>query len=97
MHNVCFAISLLFFFHYAQGHIHLFVDSVPTRLAKDKVLLQTVTTLHCATSRKVAGSTPYEVFEIFHSLNPSSRCMALRLTQPVTEMGTRVKAVGEQG
>jgi hypothetical protein len=44
---------------------------------------------HCATSRKVAGSIPDGVTEIFHWYNPSSRTMVLGLTQPLTEMSTR--------
>jgi hypothetical protein len=50
-------------------------------------------------SQKVADSIPDRVTEIFHSLNPSGRTMALGSTQSVTEMSTRdtswgVKAVG---
>ena len=57
---------------------------------------------HCATSRKVAGSIPDVVTGIFHWHNPSSRTMALELTQPLTEMSTRnifwgVKAAGAWG
>ena len=53
----------------------------------------------CATSRKVAGSIPDAVIEIFHSHNPSDSTMALGTTQPLTEMSTRsiywgVKAAG---
>ena len=40
---------------------------------------------HCATSQKVAGSIPDGVIGIFHLHNPSSRTMALGLTQPLTE------------
>ena len=43
----------------------------------------------CATSRKVAGSIPDDVIEIFHRHNPSDRTMALGSTQPLTEMSTR--------
>jgi hypothetical protein len=55
----------------------------------------------CATSRKVTGSIPDGV-EIFHWHNPSSRTMALGLTQPLTEISTTniswgVKAAGAQG
>jgi hypothetical protein len=39
-------------------------------------------------SRKVAGSNPDEV-DFFSLSNPSNRTMALRWTQPVTEMSTR--------
>ena len=42
----------------------------------------------CATNRKVAGSIPDGVTEIFHQHNPSDRIMALGLTQPLTEMST---------
>jgi hypothetical protein len=41
-----------------------------------------------ATSRKVAGSIPDEVIGFFNSPNPSSRTVALRSTQPLTEMST---------
>ena len=44
---------------------------------------------HCATSRKAAGSIPDGVTGIFHWHTPSSRTMALGLTQPLTEMSTR--------
>ena len=44
---------------------------------------------HCATCRKVAGSVPDGVIEIFHLHNPFDRTMALDLTQPLTEMSTR--------
>jgi len=44
---------------------------------------------HWATSRKVAGSIPESVDGIFHWHNPSGRTMALRSTQPLTEMITR--------
>jgi len=54
---------------------------------------------HCATSRKVAGSIPDGVNEIFHSYKPAGCSMALRSTRPLTEMSTRnislgVKAAG---
>jgi hypothetical protein len=44
-----------------------------------------------ATSRKVKGSYPDAVigFFFFNLPNPSSRTMALGLTQPLTEMSTR--------
>jgi hypothetical protein len=45
--------------------------------------------MHYATSRKVAGSIPDEVIGFFNQSNPSSRNMALGLTQPLTEMSTR--------
>ena len=44
---------------------------------------------HCATSRKVAGSISDGIIGIFHWHNPSSRSMALGLTQPLSEMSTR--------
>jgi hypothetical protein len=43
---------------------------------------------HYATSRKVAGSIPDGVIEIFRWHNPSGCTMALGLTQPLTEMST---------
>jgi hypothetical protein len=58
---------------------------------------------HCATSQKVAGSIPDYVIGIFHWHNPSGRTVALRSTQPLTEMNTRpvlpwgVKAAGAYG
>jgi hypothetical protein len=45
--------------------------------------------MHCATSRKVVGSIPDEVIGFFNSPNPSSRTMALGLTQPLREMNTK--------
>jgi len=41
---------------------------------------------HCTTS---TGSIPDGAIGIFHSHNPSSHTVALRLTQPLTEMSTR--------
>ena len=46
-----------------------------------------------------AGSIPNGVIAIFHWHDPSGRTMALRLTQPLTEMSTKniywgVKAAG---
>jgi hypothetical protein len=57
---------------------------------------------HCATSWKVAGLIPDSVIGIFHWHNPSGCTMALRSTQPLTEMSTRnipwgVKAASVQG
>jgi hypothetical protein len=42
---------------------------------------------HWATSRKVAGSILHCVTGIYHWSNPFGRAMALRSTQPLTEMG----------
>jgi hypothetical protein len=42
-----------------------------------------------ATTRKVAESIPDGVTEIFHWHYPPGPTMALRLTQPLTEMSTR--------
>jgi hypothetical protein len=42
--------------------------------------------MHCATSRKVAGSVPDRVIGIFHWHNPSGRTMALGSTSPLTEI-----------
>jgi hypothetical protein len=44
---------------------------------------------HYVASRKVTGLIPDEVIRFFNSPNPSSRSMALRSTQPPTEMSTR--------
>ena len=43
---------------------------------------------HCATSRKARVRFPMVSLEFFIWLNPSSRTMALGLTQPLTEMST---------
>ena len=43
----------------------------------------------CATNRKVTGSIPDGVIEIFHWHDSSDRTIALRSTQPLTEMSTR--------
>jgi hypothetical protein len=51
---------------------------------------------HYDTTRKVSGSIPDEVIEFFNWPNPSSRNMALGLTQPLTEMSTR-KLPGGKG
>jgi hypothetical protein len=53
--------------------------------------------LNCATNRKVAGSTPDGVIEIFHRHNPSGCTLALGLTQPLTEMNTRNISWGKGG
>jgi len=44
---------------------------------------------HCAITWKVMGLIPDGVIGIFHWHNPSGRTVALRLTQPLTEMSTR--------
>jgi hypothetical protein len=44
---------------------------------------------YCATNQEVAGSIPDGVMEFFIDINPSDRTMALRSTQPLTEMSTR--------
>jgi hypothetical protein len=44
---------------------------------------------YCATNQKVAGSIPDGVMEFFIDINPSDRTMALRSTQPLTEMSTK--------
>jgi hypothetical protein len=46
--------------------------------------------MHCARNRKVAGSFPVGVIGIFYLLNPFGCTMALRWTQPIREMSTRV-------
>jgi hypothetical protein len=43
---------------------------------------------YCATNQKVAGSIPDGVMEFFIDINPSDRTLALRWTQPLTEMST---------
>jgi hypothetical protein len=43
---------------------------------------------HCATSLKDSSSIP-DVIDLFNVPNPSSRTMALKSTQPVTEISTR--------
>jgi hypothetical protein len=45
---------------------------------------------HCTTIRMVVGSIPDGVTGTFHWYNPSGRTVALGLTQPLTEMSTRV-------
>ena len=54
-------------------------------------------TPHCATIRKVAGSTPDGITGIFHWHNPSARNVALRSTQPLTEISTRDTSWGGRG
>jgi hypothetical protein len=53
------------------------------------ISLTGVAVAQCATIRRVAGSIPDGVIGIIHWLNPSDRTMALRTTQPLTEMSTR--------
>ena len=50
---------------------------------------------HCTTARKVADSIPKFVIGIIHCHNRSGRTVALRLTQPLTEMSTRNISWGE--
>jgi hypothetical protein len=45
--------------------------------------------MNYATSQKITGSVPDKVIGFFNWPNPSSRSMALGLTQPLTEMSTR--------
>jgi hypothetical protein len=51
---------------------------------------------HYATNQKVVGMCPDEV-GFFHLPNPSSRAMALGLTQPLTELSTRNFPGGVKG
>jgi hypothetical protein len=50
---------------------------------------------HCATSWKVTDLVPDGIIRIFHSLNPSSGAMALGLTEPITEVSTRIISWGK--
>jgi hypothetical protein len=43
----------------------------------------------CATNQKVAGSISDGIMEFFIDINPSYRTVALRSTQPLTEISTR--------
>jgi hypothetical protein len=52
--------------------------------------------MHYATSWKVAGSIPNEVFGFLCTPNPSSDSIALRLIQSLIEMSTR-NLLGVQG
>ena len=53
---------------------------------------------HCATIRKVASSIPDDATVIFQWHNPTGRTMALRSTQPLTEMSTRdISRMGKSG
>ena len=49
---------------------------------------------YCSTNRKVTGSISVAVIGIFHWPNPSGRTMALRSTQPLTEMRTKNSSWG---
>jgi hypothetical protein len=51
---------------------------------------------HYVTSRKTVGSSPEEVNEFFNLPIPSSRIMALGLTQPLKEMSTRIYSWGAE-
>ena len=48
----------------------------------------------CATNRKVAGSIPDGAIGIYHWHNPSDQTMALRSTEPLTEMSSRSISLG---
>ena len=52
---------------------------------------------HYATNWQVAGSIPNGVIGIIQSHNPFGRTMALRSTQPLTEMSTRCICWGKGG
>ena len=67
---------------------------VPKHVADGHLILAQIKTAAqwlrcCATTRKVTGSISAGVSGILHSHNPSDRTMALRSTQPLTEMSTR--------
>ena len=51
---------------------------------------------HCATNLKVAGSIPDGVIGVFDSHNSPDRTMALRSTQPLTEMSIRSISWGQK-
>jgi hypothetical protein len=52
---------------------------------------------HCAPSRKIAGSNSDSYLIFFNVPNPSSRTMALGLTQPLSEMSTKNLPLGGGG
>jgi len=52
---------------------------------------------HCVIRRKAAGSIPVGVTGIFHGFSPSGRTMALRSTQPLTEMGYQKYFLEDKG
>jgi hypothetical protein len=49
------------------------------------------------TNKKVVGSTPFVVMDIFIDINPSDLTMALGSIQPLTEMSTRSISWGKCG
>ena len=67
---------------------------------KRKISVSSDSMRHCATNRKVAGSIPHGVLlEFFIDIIPTGCTMALRRTQPLTEMSITniswgIKAVG---
>jgi hypothetical protein len=52
---------------------------------------------HCATNRMVAGSISDGVTGFIHRHNPSGLTMALKSTQPLTEISTRNISWGKGG
>jgi hypothetical protein len=52
---------------------------------------------YCTTDRKVAGSIPDGVMEFFIDINPYDCTVALRSTQPLTEMSTGCVSWGKCG
>jgi hypothetical protein len=79
--------------HYLQSWCILFSVMYKLRLN---------TSIHGATSRKVAGSIPDGIIGTFHWIHPSGRAMALRSTQTLIEISTTdyllgVKTAGGYG
>jgi hypothetical protein len=71
-----------------HGHIHQF-QFLP--LGELNVIFSAVVARlgHYATSRKVVGLIPDGIIGFLNLPNPSSRTMALRSTQPLTQMSTK--------
>ena len=51
---------------------------------------------YCVTIRKVTGSIPDGIIEIFHWINPSSYAMALEPNQPLTGMCIRLVSMPDK-
>jgi hypothetical protein len=69
---------------------HSFREDVINRVTYAVIEMRWRSSLrHCITSRKVAGSIPVGITEIFHWHNSSGSIVALVSTQPHTELGTR--------
>jgi len=85
-------IVVLFVFYYsffAEPIIYMYTLVLNVSVVLNLSWGYAVAQLVDALRYKLAGSIPDGVIGIFHLNNPSGRTMALRSTQPLTEISTR--------